>query len=354
MAALLAVLAVIAGACSLRPLGSSSSTQAKVMDLFAVSPTTADATALLGSGTWFTGAPTFEVRPLDDATFPTGVQYEVVRRYLSVGTAQLWRVRYIQYDSSTTATSVMTANQTSFGTSSTGKKVGDQVVYVTKKVGNTTDQGAPYETLTLIRVGSVLVESIWLKNDGFPSSDKQGNLASKLASGVTNALAGKVHGTQVSTNDLATLPPPNPYITLLGAVKLPIEAVSVMLNVTAPTALVDALRTQGVNDFVFGDYVLDTDTHMEVLAASMAFPSANQASQVFNAFKGKESLDPNGVLTFYNDGAGQYEYFIQSGTHIGLLICKSTAELDAREAASRACETPLETVATAWPIALSG
>jgi hypothetical protein len=348
------VLAVIASACSLRSLGSSSSATAKMMDIFAASPTSADAKALLGSGTWFTGAPTFEVRPLDDATFPAGVVYEVVRRYTNVGTSELWRVRYIQYDSSSTATSVMTANQTSFGTTTTGKKVGDQVLYVTKKVSNVSDQGAPYETLTLIRVGSVLIESIWLTNSGFPSIGQQGNLASKLASGVTNVFAGKVHGAQISATQLATLPPPNAYITLLGAVKLPIEAVPLMLTAPAPTSLVDAFQVQGVNDFVFGDYVLDSDTHMEVLAASMAFASADQASQVFNAFKGSNSLDHNGVLVFYNDQAGQYEYFIQSGTHIGLLICKSTAELDVKEAASRACENPLENVSVAWPLAFSG
>ncbi len=325
------------------------------MDLFAASPTAADAKSLLGAGTWFTGAPTFQVKPLDDSNFPSSAQYELIRRYANVGTAELWRIRYIQYDSSSSATATMTANQDSLGTGSTGKKVGDQVLYVTRKLSSTALGGAPYESLTLIRVGSVLIESIWLKNDAFPSLDQQGKVASKLATGVTNVFAGKVHGTHLSANQLAMLPPPNSYITLLGAVQLPVETLGLILYLTAPAALATSLGTQGLTDFVFGDYVLDSDTRMEVIAAALTFPSASAANTVFDAFKGTDSLDANGVLKFFNDaGQGQYEYFILSGSHIGLLICRSTAELDKHEAASRACETPLENVAVAWPISFSG
>ncbi|OLE97605.1 MAG: hypothetical protein AUG75_06285 [Cyanobacteria bacterium 13_1_20CM_4_61_6] len=114
------------------------------------------------------------------------------------------------------------------------------------------------------------------------------------------------------------------------------------------------MKADQINEFVFGDYVLDNDTHMEVLASVLAFPTASAASEVFNAFKGSSALAANGVLAFYDDVLGQYEYFILSGTRVGLLVCKSTAELEARESASRACEKPLETVAGAWPAAFSG
>src|SRR4029077_20714691 len=231
-----------------------------------------------------------------------------------------------------------------------GKSVGDKVLYYQEKL---TSGGAPYESLTLVRVGSLVIESTWLKNDGFPSSGQLGKIATKLVAGARDAIAGKVHGAPVSADDLATLPPPNAYITLLGAARLPIEAVPLMLNFSAPTELVTLFMTEQVSDFVFGDYVLDQDTHMEVQAAVFALTSATAAKELFDAFKGSSTVDANGVLKLYNDvtGPGQYDYFILSGRHVGLLICRSTAELSANEAASRACETPLETVATAWPTA---
>ena len=151
------------------------------------------------------------------------------------------------------------------------------------------------------------------------------------------------------------LPPPNAFITLLGAVKLPIEAMPLMINFTAPTELVQLFKSQSVGDFVFGDYALDSDTHMEVQAAVFTLPSASAAEQIFDAFKGGGTVDANGVLKFYNDvtGPGQYDYYIVAGRHLALLICRSVAESTANEAASRACETPLETVSTAWPTAFS-
>jgi len=351
--ALFILLAGLAGACSLKSLGSSSAA-IKPADLYAASPTAADANSLLGGGNWWTAAPTFQMKPLDDASFPPAVSYLLIRRFSNVGTAELWRVRYFQYESSSTATSAMTSNQSAFTNTVTAKKVGDQVLYVQLKVSNSALNGAPYEALAIIRVGSVLIESILLKNDAFPSTDRQGKVADKLASGVTKVLAGKIHGTQVSSSELGMLPPPNSYITLLGAVRLPVEAWPLMLHLAAPSTLATAFKADQINEFVFGDYVLDSDTHMEVLASILMFPSASAASEVFNAFKGANTLSPDGVLAFYNDAFGQYEYFVLSGTRLGLLICKSTAELDVSEAASRACEKPLETVAAAWPAVFSG
>src|SRR5262245_37588793 len=322
------------------------------MDVYAAGPSATDARDLLG-GEWWTAAPTFAVRPLDDANFATQVQYTVIRRYANVGTAETWRIRYIQLDKSSSATSLMSSIESSLGSGQSGKNVGDKALYYQEKLATAAQGGAPYETLTIVRVGSLVIESMWLKNDGFPSSDQLGRIASKLVDGIKDVNAGKVHGKATTADDLAMLPPANSYITLLGAVRLPIEAVPLMLNFTAPTQLVALLKNEQLNDFVFGDYVLDTDTHMEVQAVVFTLTSPTAAEELFDTFKGSATLDSNGVLKFYNDvtGPGQYDYYILSGRHVGLLICRSTAELTANEAASRACETPLETVATAWPTA---
>jgi hypothetical protein len=350
-AALLAAMAVLTGACT-RPF--TPSPPAKIMDVYAASPSADDARSLLG-GEWWTAAPTFAVRPLDDANFAAQIQYAVVSRYANVGTSESWRIRYIQFDKASSASSLMSSIESSLGSGSSGKNVGDKVLYYQEKLQTAAEGGAPYETLTLIRVGSVVIESTWLKNDGFPSSDQLGKIASRLTSGVKAAIDGKVHGTTVAAADVALLPPPNSYITLLGAVKLPIETMPLMINFSAPTQLLALLKQDQLNDFVFGDYVLDTDTHMEVQAAVFTLTSPTAANELFDTFKGSSTVDANGVLKFYNDvtGPGQYNYYIVSGRHLGLLVCRSTAELTANESASRACETPLETVATAWPTAFT-
>ena len=330
---------------------------AKIMDVYAGSPTSDDASSLLG-GDWWTSAPTFAMRPLNDANTLSQVQYTVIRRYFNVGTAESWMIRYTQFDRSSSASSVMSNLQSSLGNGTGGKNVGDQVLYYQDKLSaapDSTSNGAPYESVTIIRVGSLIVQSVWLKNDGFPSSDQAGKIASRLASGVKSAVDGKVKSAAASTDDLALLPPPNAYITLLGAVELPVEALPLMLNASAPTKLVDLFKTEAVDHFVYGDYVLNTDTSMEVQAGVFTFTTPSGAASMFDTFKGDSTVDTNGVLKYFNDvtGPGQYDYFVVSGRHLALLICRSTAELTANEAASRACESPLETVSTAWPAAFS-
>jgi len=328
---------------------------AKIMDVYASSPSPADATSLLG-GTWWTSAPTFSVRPLDDANVASQVKYTVIRRYYNIGTAEYWQISYIQLDRSSSASTLMSNAENSFGSGTGGKNVGDKVLYYQQKLSSSSDTGgAPYETETIIRVGSLVIESMWRKNDGFPSSDQLGKIASRLASGVKNAVDGKVHASSPSSEDLAQLPPPNAFITLLGAARLPIEAMPLMINFSAPTTMVELFKSQSVTDFVYGDYALNSDTHMEVQAAVFTLPSASAAEQIFDAFKGSSTVDSNGVFKFFNDatGPGQYDYYIVSGRHLGLLICRSVAELTASEAASRACETPLETVSVAWPTSFS-
>ena len=321
------------------------------MDVYAASPSQSEAASLLG-GDWWPSAPTFLVRPLDDANFATQVQYSVIRRYANVGTSEVWIIRYIQFDKASSATSVLSNVESSAGSGDTGKNVADKTLYYHLKVSQ---GGAPYETETWIRVNSLVIVSAWFKKDGFPGSDQLGRIAAKLASGEKDAAAGKMRGATLSADDLASLPPPNAYITLLGAVRLPIEAIPLMLNSSAPTELATMFKSQQLNDFLYGDYVLDQDTHMEVQVAVFTLTSAKAASDLFDAFRGTATADSNGVVKTYNDvtGPGQYDFLILSGKHIGLLICRSLAESSAHEAASRACETPLETVATAWPSAFT-
>src|SRR4051812_41707673 len=230
---------------------------AKIMDVYAASPSSADATSLLG-GTWWTSVPTFSVRPLNDANVTPQIKYTVIRRYINIGTAEMWLVSYIQLDKSSSASTLMTNAENSVGSGTGGKNVGDKVLYYQQKLASSSgSEGAPYETETIIRVGSLIIESIWRKNDSFPSSGQLGNVATKLASGARDAVNGKVHESPASSEDLALLPPPNAFLTLLGAVTLPIEAMPLMINFSAPTKLVDLFKSQAVTAFVFGDYALN-------------------------------------------------------------------------------------------------
>jgi len=87
--ALLALGAIAASACA-KPF--QSAPPANIMDVYATSPSASDAASLLG-GDWWPSAPTFGVRPLDDANFSAQVKYAVVRRYANVGTSESWRIR---------------------------------------------------------------------------------------------------------------------------------------------------------------------------------------------------------------------------------------------------------------------
>jgi len=321
----------------------------KPLDLYAATPSQSDAKALLGGGDWWTAAPTFDLLPLNLSTASSTVKFSIVRRYQNIGTSETWRLRYTQLDKASSATKVMNDIKSSNGPGGGGTTgVGDQALTygLQQRSG-----AAPYEVISLIRVGSILVEATWDRKDGFATNKQLTTVGRKLVSKLKDAIAGKVHGTPPPADDLAHLPPRGPDITLLGAVKLPIEALALMLNATAPADAVAPFRDRSVSDFVYGDYALDIDTHMEVQAGLFTFGSAMDASDLFTAIAGGAQPDANGILRAYDDttGPGQYEYFLAAGTHIGLLICRSTLE---NEAASRSCEKPLEAVGAAWSASL--
>ena len=286
------------------------------------------------------------------------VQYQVIRRYANIGTAETWRVVYTSFDSSSSATTVMTNIQNNAGNGVSGANAGDKALYYGQELtpaSGSAQGGAPFETLTVIRVGAFVVESTWDRKDGFPRIAQLSAVAQKLVSRLRDAIAGKIHAAPISVNELGTLPPLNGAITLLGTAKLPIEAVPLMVNAAAPTEVVSLFKGLGVNDFVFGDYVLDEDTHMEVQTAVLNFNSSSDANSMFDAFRGSVAPDANGLAISYNSatGPGQYDVEFVSGNRMGLMICRSTAE-ESNEAASRACEGPIEAVSAAWRVTLNG
>lgn len=111
-------------------------------------------------------------------------------------------------------------------------------------------------------------------------------------------------------------------------------------------ALAQTLRGSGVSDVVFGDYAVNSDTHMEVRAAVFTFSTAMNASDLIAGLRG---TTPAGELGLYDDSHSWYIFPFAAGTRAALLICRSTGD---REAASRACEAPMSRVTSVWKLSL--
>ena len=341
--ALIALLAVIASACT-RP--SSSGTSARPLDFYGANPTLADVRSLLGDSNWWPAPPSFGVRPLDSASMPYREKFHVITRFTHIGTAETFDIEYTLWDATSAATTQMTNIQAAFGTSANGSKVGDQVLYY----GSQTSGAAPYGTATFVRVGQIITTITLNLKDGFPSVSQLGRIASKVTARLKDVLAGKLHVTPLPASDAVLLPPAGPDLTLLGSVKIPIEAVVVMFGFAAPEAVAAALHLTGVDSIVFGDYALNNDTHMEVRAGVFNFNTTTDAATWFNALRGSYTVDSSGIATFYDYASGQYFSLFIAGTKGALLVCRSTAS---QESASRACEQPLTRVAPAWQVNLT-
>jgi hypothetical protein len=203
----------------------------------------------------------------------------------------------------------------------------------------------------LVRVGQIVAAISWSLKEAFPQTSRLGKVAAKVVSKLKNVIAGKLHGTLASASDSAVLPPANLDITQVGQTRISVEASMVMINVAAPDKIALTLHDLGVNDVVFGDYALNSDTRMEVRATVFAFSSANNATEWLNLLRGTYPLDQNGIASFYDDSRGIYMFLFAEGTRGALLICRSTAS---SESASRACEAPLSRVIATWKIALEG
>jgi hypothetical protein len=342
--AVVALMAVVGAACA-RP--GSAGTAAKPMDFYGANPSLTEVRSLLGDDNWWPGPPSFGVRPLDSSSMPFNEKFHVLTRFAHIGTAETFEIEYTLWNTTASATTYMTSAQSAFGTSATGSKVGDQVLYY----GSMSIGAAPYVTETFVRVGATTTTIVLALKDGFAAVSKLSKIASKVTARLKDVLAGKVHVSPLPTSDASMLPPPGPDMTLLGSAKLPVEVFVVMTGTASPDALAGILHASGIDSIVFGDYALDNDTHMEVRAGLFTFTSAQQATAWVDALRGSNSLDQNGIATFYDNGSGQYFSLLTSGSRAGILVCRSTSAV---EAASRACESPLSRVGPAWQLSLSG
>ena len=341
---MVAMVALLSSACT---RGIAGTTNAQPLDLYAAAPTLADVRSLLGDSNWWPGPPSFGVRPLDSAYTPAQEKFSVVQRFVHIGTAETFDVELALWATISAATTQMTTVQTDLGTSVTGPKAGDQVLYY----GSQITGGAPYATSTIVRVGQIVVAISWTLKGAFPSVAQLGKIAVKVASRVKDLIAGKVHGSALASTDSALLPPASLDMTLLGSARIPIEAAVVMIDSPSLESLAQAFHSNGVDDIVFGDYALNDDTHMEVRASAFQFPAAQDATAWLDLVRGTYPLDQDGIAAFYDPSLGEYYFLFAAGTQAGMLICRSTSSV---EAASRACEAPLSRVAPVWKLSLGG
>jgi hypothetical protein len=338
----LAMIAMLAGACTRAPSGSIS---AQPPDLYAAMPSLSDVRTLLGDDSWWPGPPSFGVRPLDVASMATAEKFSVTQPFIHVGSAEMFQVDFTLWNATSASKTYMTTIQNALGTTPSGPSVGDQTIYY----GSQSSGGAPFSTVTLVRVGQIVAAISWSLKDAFPQTSRLGKVAAKVVSKLKDVIAGKLHGSVASASDSAVLPPANLDITQVGQARISVEASMVMINVAAPDQIALTLRGLGVNDVVFGDYALNSDTRMEVRATVFAFSSAKNATDWLNLLRGTYPLDQNGIASFYDDSREIYMFLFAAGTRGALLICRSTAS---SEAASRACEAPLSRVIATWKIAL--
>ena len=305
---------------------------------------------MLGGGDWWTGPPKFGIRPLDVASVPANENYSLTRRFLRLGTAESWQVRYTEFDKASSATSLMSRVANSVGSGVSGPAVGDKALYYGSQVSSS---AAPFETTTVIRVGAFVLEITWDRKDKFPTISELGKVGSKVVSRLKEAIAGKLHGTPLAATDVELLPPAGTDITMLASVKLPIETLPLMINQVAPIETVKPWKALLVDSFVFGAYALNKDTRMEVQAGLFTLSTVKDATDLIDAISAGSKPLTDGLWGGYDEvsGPGQYEVWFRSGTHIGLLVCRSISDT---EAASRACERPVLKVAGAWSVSLGG
>jgi hypothetical protein len=340
------VLAIALVACGRTSATNGGATQGAV---FAGSVRLSDVAPSLGDSTnWWPGPPQFGARPLDSSTRSEEERFELTVRYAHTGTAETLNVVYRVWISSALATAIMTGTQQAVGASLKGPKAGDQILYYNR---NLSFGAAPYESETLVRVGQVVVQIVWSRTLSFASLSDQGSVANKVVSRLKDGLAGKLTVESKPAPDPKLLPPPGPDLTLLGTDRLPVETVAQMVGAPAPADVAAVFRQLGATDFVYGDYALNNDTHMEVQTSAFTFSSPTGATDWLDRFVGKSALDSSGGYFNYDDPTGQYIAAFGVGSKGVVMICRSAAQL---EAASRACELPMSRVAGAWKTALGG
>ena len=320
----------------------------KPADVYSIIPSQKDVQSLMGDANWWAGVPTFGVPPLNADTAPVAQRYAVSEQYLHIGTAEELLARYAVFDKASSATSVMNDYQTALGTSPSSPKVGDQVLYY----GMAGTGGAPYAARTFVRVGQIVLSIVWLRKDPGITVDQLAKIARRFSQDLKDL--SKVHG-KLKAADPNLLPPAGLSITLLGSASMPVEAFPVMALTAMPEQILALMHHAGINDFAYGDYALNNDTHMEVQTALLTFPTPTDAGDWVTAFAPGQP-DSNGISFGYiptggTPGAGVYHFVFASGRYGAFMVCKSAVD---GAAASRECEDPTGTVALAWKLALGG
>jgi hypothetical protein len=235
----LALLAVVAAACTRGVSTGTSSTGAEPMDLYTAMPPISDVRTLLGDDGWWAGPPMFGVRPLDVASMPFNQKFSVAQNYVHVGSAEMFTVDFEVWDDTSAAKSHMSTVLTALGTSAVaGPKVGDQAIYY----GSQASGAAPFQTVTIVRVGQVVALIGLDLKDAFPKVAQLGKIATKVISRLKDAMSGKVSSTPLSTSDAALRPPANLDITTLGSAKISVESALVMIGAPSFDALAQTLR----------------------------------------------------------------------------------------------------------------
>ena len=328
----------------------STTVQARPADVYAGAPSQADIRNLLQDDNWWAGVPSFRVLPLDAATMPLNERFGVTQPFLHLGTAEDLVVRYDVFDTTASATTLMTDLKNAHSNSPTTPKAGDDTLY-TVGLG---EGGAPFVYRTYVRVGQVIVTIGWAHRDPAPSVQQLNKNAVKVVDGLKKVLSGKLRGSlkPVLTSEV---PPPGRDITVLGAARLPIEAWVVMGRIALMDTFLQVIKKTGVTDFAFGDYALNNDTHMEVQTALVKFASPADAADWASVATGNQP-DASGIASTYlptggTPAAGEYHYVFAAGTYGAMLVCKPSLD---GEAATRECESPMERTALAWKIALGG
>jgi len=320
----------------------------KPADVYSVIPTQDDVRKVMADDGWWMGPPSFQVKPLDYDIIPATQRFGVSVQYEHLGSAEVLLANYTVFDKASSATSVMNDYQTVYGSSPTTPRVGDQVLYYAMAGSG----AAPYVARTFVRVGQIIARIVWTRKDSVPNVNQLGKLATLFSGGLKNI--SKAHGS-FKQPDKKFLPPPGLDITPLGAAVLPIEAMAVMLRAALPGSLVDFLHQNGIDNFAYGDYVLNNDVHMEVQTAVLSFPTSSAAADWASA-SAAGPADANGISGGYiatggSPAGGEYHYIFTSGIYGAELICKPSVE---GEAASRECEDPMSRTALAWKQALGG
>ncbi len=181
-----ALLAVVASACAIRP--SSSGSNVRPSDFYGANPGLADVRSLMGDSNWWPGPPSFGVSPLDSATTPFNQKFHVITRFAHLGTAETLAIEYTLWNSTSSATTQMTNIQSAFGTSASGAKVGDQVLYY----GSKATGAAPWGTVTFVRIGAIITTITLSLKDAFPTVTQLGRIATKVTARLKDVLSGKV------------------------------------------------------------------------------------------------------------------------------------------------------------------